>query len=216
MLQVIERELSELNKYRVQRLLELQNGVLKLQILLQPQQMQKSQTVIQPTHKQGRSKNPAAASSLDGRTQTNVQSKSRDSESTAGQPEKTTPRKPIPATVTTQPVDRLGLANNLFGTGDYELAFETYGKIKPAELQPRDKVWVEYQIACCHRKLGNIAEAEKQYRIVAAQPQANFLSQSARWWLDALKNRKQLKAGLQQLHQTLESIEKQLNEPSNK
>ena len=85
------------------------------------------------------------------------------------------------------PIDRLGLANNLFAVAEYPLALEMYQQATGPELSSQQKFWVEYQLANCLRRLGNPAEASNRYRKLASQPEAGWLSQQARWWVETLE-----------------------------
>jgi hypothetical protein len=84
-------------------------------------------------------------------------------------------------------IDRLGLANNLFATGEYPIAFEMYQETAKSELTPGQHFWVEYQTANCLRRLGKPAEASQRYRKLADHPEAGWLSQQARWWVEILE-----------------------------
>ncbi len=128
----------------------------------------------------------------------------------AAGPQNSTAQEATP--VVTEPVDRLGLANNLYATGNYKLALATYQKIPLAEATADDRVWIEYQLGCCNRNLGDVAEAEKHYRVVASRAQPEFLTEYARWWLDSLGQRKQIEKALTEVHPALEALEKQINE----
>lgn len=85
------------------------------------------------------------------------------------------------------PIDRLGLANNLFAVGQYPLALEMYEQASAETLTPHQKFWVEYQTANCLRRLEKKGEASQRYRKLANQPEAGWLSQQARWWVETLE-----------------------------
>ena len=85
------------------------------------------------------------------------------------------------------PIDRLGLANNLFVVGEYPLALEMYQQAAGATLTPNQDFWVEYQTANCLRRLGNPADASNRYRNLANHPEAGWLSQQANWWVETLE-----------------------------
>jgi tetratricopeptide (TPR) repeat protein len=82
------------------------------------------------------------------------------------------------------PIDRLGLANNLFATGEYPMALEMYQEAAKSELTAQQHFWVEYQTANCLRRLGKPAEASQRYRKLADHPEAGWLSHQARWWVE--------------------------------
>ncbi len=94
------------------------------------------------------------------------------------------------------PIDRLGLANNLFATGEYPLALEMYQQTEPAELTAQQSFWVEYQTANCLRRLGNPTEASNRYRKLADHPEAGWLSQQAHWWVETLEKIRSLETAL--------------------
>lgn len=86
------------------------------------------------------------------------------------------------------PIDRLGLANNLFAVGEYPLALEMYQETKGSELSTQQQFWVEYQTANCYRRLGNPAEASNRYRKLASQSEAGWLARQAHWWVEMLES----------------------------
>jgi len=100
-----------------------------------------------------------------------------------------------------EPVDRISLADNLFGTGETELAMRVYSEVEPITVSASDRLWVRYQLACCHRRQGASSEAESMYREIANSPDAPDLAMSARWWLDTIQRRKRLEQREQQLRQ---------------
>jgi hypothetical protein len=85
------------------------------------------------------------------------------------------------------PIDRLGLANNLFAVGQYPLALEMYQQAAAEILTSHQTFWVEYQTANCLRRLDKKAEASQRYRKLANQPEAGWLSQQAQWWVETLE-----------------------------
>lgn len=99
---------------------------------------------------------------------------------------------PTPTPITDAPVDRLALADNLFGAGKHKLALDIYQNVNPAEISKEELAWIRYQIACCHRKMGDIAKAEEFYRQVVSEPHPANVDAYARWWLKTLETRKDL------------------------
>ena len=85
------------------------------------------------------------------------------------------------------PIDRLGLANNLFAVGQYPLALEMYQQADSTALTSHQHFWVEYQAANCLRRMEKPAEASNLYRRLADQPEAGWLSTQARWWVETLE-----------------------------
>jgi tetratricopeptide (TPR) repeat protein len=94
------------------------------------------------------------------------------------------------------PIDRLGLANNLFAVGKYPLALEIYQQASAEILPAHQTYWVEYQTANCIRRLGKPAEASQRYRKLANQPEAGWLSEQAQWWIDTLEKIRVLESTL--------------------
>ncbi|MEJ7595192.1 MAG: hypothetical protein WKF77_27015 [Planctomycetaceae bacterium] len=111
------------------------------------------------------------------------------------------------------PIDRLGLANNLFATGEYPLALEMYQQTATADLTVQQSFWVEYQLANCQRRLGNLTEASNRYRKLAEHPEAGWLSQQAHWWVETLAKIRSLEKALadnafDQQRAAIEEVEK--------
>lgn len=108
-------------------------------------------------------------------------------------------------------IDRIALADSLFGNGQSDLALQAYGSIDLLKQPVADRYWIEYQIANCHRRLGNLAEAQQRYRRLAGLVDAGWCAAHARWWLDALNTRETLQRDLSTISATLETVEEQLN-----
>ena len=104
------------------------------------------------------------------------------------------------------PIDRLGLANNLYAVGEYQLALRMYEHVEMSELSAQQQIWAEYQAANCLRRLGKSGEASNRYRKIAGQPEAGWLSEQSRWWVDTLERIRQLEKSLE------EDIEKPADE----
>ena len=101
------------------------------------------------------------------------------------------------ATVVEGPIDRLGLANNLYAVGDYLLALEMYEQADTVNMTAQQQIWTEYQIANCLRRIGKIAEASNRYRRLADQPEAGWLSEQSQWWVDVLEQMRIVRKGLE-------------------
>lgn len=110
---------------------------------------------------------------------------------------------PSAIAVTDGPIDRLALANNLFAINEFVLALEMYEQIDRLPLSGGDEFWVEYQIASCHRKLGQLARAQKHYGLLVAQPDAGWLCNLSRWWLDRVNERMKLESDLAKFDEVL-------------
>jgi hypothetical protein len=117
----------------------------------------------------------------------------------------------FPAPLVDGPIDRLALADSLFATKDIEFALQMYAQIDPQSVTPDDQLWIEYQVAGCHRRLGNIAEAEQRYRRLAGMTEGGWYASQARWWLDALTARKALEADLLRVTNAIQTMEQQID-----
>ena len=95
-------------------------------------------------------------------------------------------------------IDRLGLANNLYAVGEYELALDMYEKIDMNELTAQQQIWTDYQMANCLRRMGRNGDASNRYRRIAEQPEAGWLSEQSRWWVDVLEQIRQLQSSLEE------------------
>ena len=95
------------------------------------------------------------------------------------------------------PIDRLGLANNLYAVGDYALALEMYEQADTVNMTAQQQIWTEYQIANCLRRAGKIAEASNRYRRLADQPEAGWLSEQSQWWVEVLEQMRIIRKGLE-------------------
>ena len=110
------------------------------------------------------------------------------------------------------PIDRLGLANNLFAVKQYPLALEMYEQTTGPELSSQQQLWAEYQTATCLRHLGNPAEASNRYRKLASQPEHGWLSQQAHWWVETSESIRILEKALkdhsiEQCREVIENVE---------
>lgn len=95
-------------------------------------------------------------------------------------------------------IDRLGLANNLYAVGEYELALDMYENTDITELTAQQQIWTDYQTANCLRRMGRHGEASNRYRRIAEQPEAGWLSDQSRWWVDVLEQIRQLQSSLEE------------------
>ena len=96
------------------------------------------------------------------------------------------------------PIDRLGLANNLYAVGEYQLAMKMYEQTEMADLTAQQQIWTDYQMANCLRRMGRNAEASNRYRRIAEQPEAGWLCEQSRWWVDILEQIRQLQSSLEE------------------
>ena len=61
-----------------------------------------------------------------------------------------------------------------------------YKQTVATDLTAQQHFWVEYQTANCLRRLDKSTEAAQLYRRLADHPEAGWLSQQARWWVETL------------------------------
>ena len=119
---------------------------------------------------------------------------------------------PIPENMTDAlvdgPIDRIGLANNLYAIGEYVIALETYGQIESNKLSVAEQHWVTYQMAACYRKLVRIPEAQELYRRLAGEESSGWLGTASKWWLDRIDDRARLEQEISQYQQIIDSLEK--------
>jgi hypothetical protein len=117
----------------------------------------------------------------------------------------------LPTELLDQAIDRQRMGNNLYAIGAYDLALMDYEMML---RQPLDKVeaqWVSFQVANCHRHLGQMAEAQKAYRRVAGETSEEWLGQMSRWWLKELDDREQLQRRVVELDQVIKTLEQEVN-----
>ncbi len=104
------------------------------------------------------------------------------------------------------PIDRLALANNLYTIREFVLSLELYEQIDQTSLSGEDKVWIEYQIAGCLRKLKRTGDAQQRYRRIAGQPDAGWLHELSRWWLERMVLRDELENEIRQFDSVLAGL----------
>ncbi len=105
------------------------------------------------------------------------------------------------------PVDRFALASSLFGTGDIEACLSVLKQIDFKTLSREDQLWINYLQACCHRRAGRIDEARLLYRRIIAAPEADWMKDVSKWWLDNLDAKKTMAGDAQKLNTTLQAWE---------
>ena len=116
-----------------------------------------------------------------------------------------TPPKPKTDATPGVMVDEIRAAMNRFRDNDFETARRTFRLIDPALLGNEDRAFVRYMLACCHRRLGNLTDAETIYREVANSPDDEFLASCAVWQLSLIRSEKELLAQLEQLRSRAKS-----------
>jgi hypothetical protein len=117
---------------------------------------------------------------------------------------------PLGDVVVEGPVDRLGLADSLFASGQVALALEMYAQLDVGGQTADVQQWVAFQQASCHRRLGDLAEAERRYREVVASGAPGWLSDLCRWWLQAIEDRRRLAGNAVKFQTILKELDAQL------
>jgi len=113
----------------------------------------------------------------------------------------------IPVEILRSPIDHIALADNLYAARSYGLALEAYQAAAKLSGPAAPRRWAAFQVANCHRHLGQTAEAERQYRRVAGDRDAGQFTDLAKWWLQAMEQRSQLTSQLTQLKSSLETTQ---------
>ena len=85
-----------------------------------------------------------------------------------------------------------------------------YEKIDMTELTAQQQIWSDYQMANCLRRMGQNGDASNRYRRIAEQPEAGWLSEQSRWWVDVLEQIRQLETSLEE---NPENAEENLQSP---
>lgn len=88
--------------------------------------------------------------------------------------------------ILSEPPDRLALADSLFVSGNNELALELYQGLSKSDAD----WWIRYQMANCLRRLGRWDEAKKLLREIADAGVDEPWVENAKWLID-IGNRKQ-------------------------
>jgi hypothetical protein len=105
------------------------------------------------------------------------------------------------------PSDRVSIADNLFAAGETVSAAQIYKEIPLTELSRTESGWVRFQLANCHRRLGQTDDAKKLYRRIVSDPSLGWLQDLSKWWLDALDQRDALTKERQRIHDLVQQAE---------
>ena len=81
-----------------------------------------------------------------------------------------------------------------------------YGQIDLEPLSESERFWVSYQKACCHRRLGQIPEAQEIYRRLAGQKRGGWIARLSRWWLDQIDSRSELQLQISKYDTVLKKL----------
>ena len=94
------------------------------------------------------------------------------------------------------PIDRVGLADNLYALREYALALEMYEQANTPATTQEEQFWIEYQRANALRHLGRLDDSRSAFRRLATAPDAGWLNEMSRWWLDRIDERVKLEKEL--------------------
>ena len=112
------------------------------------------------------------------------------------------------------PVDRVGLADNLYALEELQIALEMYKQVELKELPAAERYWVTYQTASCLRRLKQIPEAQETYRRLAGRNDAGWLAKMSTWWLHRMDARKELELSLKNQQKVLDALAEVYDESS--
>ena len=100
------------------------------------------------------------------------------------------------------PPDPVALADSLYRSREWAIALDTYQSAQATNPSQTELIWIRYQMATCHRKLGQFEDAQQIYLEIAntaasaelMEPDKNEFVIAAKWWLDHLEMMTQLAA----------------------
>ena len=200
---------DDLGQEKAERFLRLKQQLLQFRAQVAPGPAQVSDngnTAEDKSHESHNSHNSHGTDGTDGTDGTKQSPVTTDTDlsqnQTGHQPNSAETLNPIRSAVSDHavvdgPIDRLGLANNLYAVGDYALALEMYEQADTVNMTAQQQIWSEYQIANCLRRAGKIAEASNRYRRLADQPEAGWLSEQSQWWVEVLEQMRIVRKGLE-------------------
>lgn len=147
-------------------------------------------------------------------------------------PEESGGAKPIPKSPPTQadatsdtaapkvlvdgPIDRLALATSLYAIDQHPECLKVLNELSLSRVNSEDRNWAGYLKASCHRRLGNLPEAEKLYRELLRGDRSEWISRSAMWWLDHLSSMRQVEKECQTLKTTAKAWKEEIDELTQK
>jgi hypothetical protein len=122
-------------------------------------------------------------------------------------PPKTNPVIPKAKTQSTEELakslDPLAQAKALYLAENFDSALKAFKLIDTTPLTREDKTFIQYMIASCQRRLGNLAEATTIYREVADSGEQEFIKECAVWQLANIRWRQELEGQLEDLRKRL-------------
>ena len=111
------------------------------------------------------------------------------------QPEDITPNLQT-TTVLDQPPDQLAVADNMFYSGEYEMAQEFYRTALAQAPPGQSQIWIRFQLASCLKRTGEIGEAKQLLREIAGTQGAEEISENASWCVDIADRKQKLQENL--------------------
>lgn len=114
--------------------------------------------------------------------------------------------------VTSQPIDSLAFANNMFAQGKIATARPVYEKLLESPQTAEDMIWIQYQLASCYRLEKDIKKATRYYRIVAADTTTEYWPSRARWWLDYISKSQNMYQRSTELENRFKKLQEQISE----
>ncbi|WP_145944215.1 hypothetical protein [Fuerstiella marisgermanici] len=104
------------------------------------------------------------------------------------------------------PVDRVGLADNLYALDELQIALEMYQQVDLKEVPVSERFWITYQTASCFRRLKKLPEAQETYRRLAGRSDAGWLAKMSTWWLHRMDARQELENTLNKQQKILDAL----------
>jgi len=199
----IEKEITDVSTRQNQKLLDLRNEIHRLQEMLSRPASQAQNPAPPP---------PTEAARVPPQPLADVLPDVPPVWDRVPRPSASAGKELVAVPITDEPVDRLGLADSLFATGEFQLALEIYTGLSATNRPSDQKVWAEHQTAACHRQLGNDVEAETHYRRIAGNDHAGFLAENARWWLTVMGQRRDAQGKYDRIKSTVDEIGVPFNE----
>lgn len=111
------------------------------------------------------------------------------------------------------PPDQIALADNLFYTGEIDLALNIYQKALQATPESSENhTWIRFQIAACYRRMEKFDDASKILRKIAEGSDSDPIVVNARWWLDTIERKRKLLESIAILDQFIQRKSDELND----
>lgn len=118
----------------------------------------------------------------------------------------------IPAQSVSGPVDRFALATSLYAVGHFNESLQAIESVQLKDLTTHEMIWLDYLRAGCHRQLGAASEANRLYRRIVANPEAGWVGDVSRWWVDHSSEKLKLEADQLTLNTAMKQWEAAVNE----